>query len=54
MTHAVPFIREGVSELIRNLSSETNFKAHMGISQSTSITEKGFDLDIYEAKEALH
>lgn len=53
MTHAVPFIREGVSQKIRHLSTEANFKAFMGISESTSISDKGFDLDIYETKEAL-
>lgn len=54
MTHAVPFIREGVSELIRHFSTIDNFKAFMGISPATSISEKGFDLEIYEAKESLH
>lgn len=54
MTHAVPFVREGVSELIRQLSTVDNFKAFMGISPATSISDKGFDLEIYETKESLH
>ena len=54
MTFAVPFIREGVSHTIREVSTEANFKAFLGIAQSTDIAGKGFDLDIYEVKEALH
>lgn len=54
MTHAVPLIREGASQLVKDLSTEGRFKAFMGIPESTDIAQQGFDLDIHEAKEALH
>ena len=54
MTYAVPLIREGVSQLIADISTEQLFKAFLGISQSTDVTDRSFDLDIHEVKEALH
>lgn len=54
MMHAVPLIREGASQLVKDLSTEERFKAYMGIPENTDITQQGFDLDIHEAKEALH
>ena len=54
MTYSVPFIREGVSQLIADLSTEQKLKIFLGISQSTDISDKAFDLDIHEVKEALH
>ena len=54
MTYAVPLIREGVSQLIANISTEQQFKAFLGISANTDVTDRSFDLDIHEVKEALH
>jgi len=54
MTYSVPFIREGVSQLIRDISTQQKFKLFLGISEGTDISERSFDLDIHEAKEALH
>mmetsp|Transcript_11609 Transcript_11609/g.17572 ORF Transcript_11609/g.17572 Transcript_11609/m.17572 type:complete len:400 (+) Transcript_11609:574-1773(+) len=50
----VPFIREGVSRAIKDLSTEAGFKTFMGIAPSTDIGDKNFDLDIHEVKETLH
>jgi len=54
MTYSVPFIREGVSQLIRAIATEQKFKSFLGISAGTDISDKSFDLDIHEVKEALH
>lgn len=54
LAYSVPFIREGVSKLIKDISTEDLFKAYMGISKDIDISDKSFDLDIHEVKEALH
>jgi len=54
MTYSVPFIREGVSQLIAGIATEEKFKTFLGISGATNIADKAFDLDIHEVKEALH
>jgi len=54
LNYSVSFIREGVSSLIRNLSSEENFKKFMGIRADIAITDGQFDIEIHSLKEALH
>ena len=52
--YSVPLKREGVSQLIRDISTEDKLKTFLGISQDIDIRDKTFDLDIHEVKEALH
>lgn len=52
--YSVPFIREGVSQLIHDLSAEDTLKAFLGIGKDVDIRDTTFDLDIHEIKEALH
>jgi elongation factor P--beta-lysine ligase len=54
IAYSVPIIREGVSKLIKDISTEELFKAFMGIGKDVDISDKSFDLDIHEVKEALH
>ena len=51
--YSLPLIREGVSQMIKDISSEDKFKKYMGIGADIDIADKGFDLDIHEVKEAL-
>ena len=53
-TYAVPFIREGVSQLISDISTEQGLKAFLGVGKDVDIHDQAFDLDIHELKEALH
>lgn len=53
-TYAVPFIREGVSQLIKDISTEESLKAFLAIGKDVDIHNSSFDLDIHELKEALH
>jgi hypothetical protein len=52
--YSLPLIREGVSQMIKDISDGDKFKKYMGIAADVDITDKGFDLDIHEVKEALH
>jgi hypothetical protein len=52
--YSVPFIREGVSQLIHDLSEEDTLKAFLGIGKDVDIRDTAFDLDVHEIKEALH
>ena len=54
IAYSVPIIREGVSKMIKDISTEELFKAFMGIGKDVDISDKSFDLDIHEVKEALH
>jgi len=42
-----------VSSVIKKLATEENLRKLLGISSAVNITDKSFDPDIYEAKEAL-
>ena len=53
-TYAVPLIREGVSQLISDISTEERLKVFLGIGEGVDIHDSAFDLDIHELKEALH
>jgi hypothetical protein len=52
--YSLPLIRQGVSHVIQDISSQENFKKFMGIGPDVDISDKAFDLDIHEVKEALH
>ena len=52
--YSLPLIREGVSQMIKDISDGDKFKKFMGIGADVDITDKSFDLDIHEVKEALH
>jgi hypothetical protein len=52
--YSLPLIREGVSQMIKDISDGEKFKKYMGIGPDVDITDKSFDLDIHEVKEALH
>lgn len=52
--YSLPLIREGVSQMIKDISTQERFKKFMGINQEIDIADKSFDLDIHEVKEALH
>ena len=52
--YSVPFIREGVRQLIHDLSEEDTLKAFLGIGKDVDIRDTAFDLDVHEIKEALH
>ena len=54
LNYSVPFIREGVSKLIKDISTEEKFKKFMGIAKDVNIADKSFDMDVHEVKEALH
>lgn len=54
MIYSLPLIREGVSQMIKDISDTDKFKTFMGIGSEVDVTDKGFDLDIYEVKEALN
>lgn len=49
----MPLIREGVSQLIKDISTEDKLKSFLGINSEVDIKDKAFDLDIHEVKEAL-
>lgn len=40
--------------MIKDISDTDKFKTFMGIGSEVDVTDKGFDLDIYEVKEALN
>ena len=50
----VPFIRQGVGCVIKNLSTEDKLRKYFGISKQIKIMDKSFDSNIHEVKEALH
>ena len=50
---AVPLIREGVVNLIQDLSSEDSFKQAFGIRADISVTDENFDLEMHTLKETL-
>ena len=52
-TYTVPFIRDGLSHLIKKLSTEVSFKEYMNISTDVNIMDNEFDLEINEIREAL-
>ena len=51
--YTVPFIRDGLSHLIKKLSTESSFKEYMNIASDINITDNEFDLEINEIREAL-
>jgi hypothetical protein len=54
VNYSLPLIREGVSQMIKDISTQDKFKKFMGIGADVDIADKSFDLDIHEVKEALH
>ena len=53
-TYVVPFIREGVSNFIEEISSDEKFKSYMGIKPEVDLLDPNFDFEIYSVKEALN
>lgn len=50
---AVPLIREGVFDQIKQISTQTLFKKAFGIREDVDVTDANFDLELHTLKETL-
>lgn len=52
--YSVPIIREGVAQMISDISTEDKYKRFLGIRMDIELSSQTHELDIDQVKEALH